>query len=67
MIQELLEPWTLQRLLLDPYGNYVIQTALESTSGSTKNFVIDTVQQTLVNIHTPYGRRIMSKLKRVAV
>lgn len=66
MIAEIMTPTTLNELLLDNYGNYVIQTALESSSSldaTTKHQLSLSIQSALATTRSPYGRRVMSKLK----
>lgn len=62
-VHELVQSRTLHTLLLDSYGNYVIQTALDSCDGESREMLAETVQTALKNTRSPYGRRIMSKLK----
>lgn len=62
-VHELIQSRTLHTLLLDSYGNYVIQTALDSCDGESREMLVETVQTALKNTRSPYGRRIMSKLK----
>lgn len=66
MVDEILQPDILHELLLDNYGNYVIQTALDVSAclGPVKRkHVATTVQTALSTTKSPYGRRIMTKLK----
>lgn len=66
MIAEIMTPKTLNELLLDNYGNYVIQTALEASSSldaTTKHQLSMSIQTALTTTRSPYGRRVMSKLK----
>lgn len=63
IVHEIIQSRTLHTLLLDSYGNYVIQTALDSCSGETRRELAETIQLALKSTRSPYGRRIMSKLK----
>lgn len=63
IVYELLDPSTLHSLLLDNYGNYVIQTALENTRGDSHKSLADAVSKALATIRSPYGRCIMAKLR----
>jgi len=69
VVSELMVPGTLNELLLDNYGNYVIQTALESMTSmasldtSTRQNISRDICAALTETRSPYGRRIMSKLK----
>lgn len=66
LLAEIMEPATFHELVMDNYGNYVIQTALESTKSldpETKRQLAASIQTALMVTRSPYGRRIMSKLK----
>lgn len=66
LLAEIMEPATFHELVMDNYGNYVIQTALESTKSldpETKRQLSASIQTALMVTRSPYGRRIMSKLK----
>lgn len=63
IVEELLTPNEMDRLLRDSYANYVIQTALEYATPYRKVRLVDTIRPILPNIRgTPYGRRIQSKV-----
>ncbi|KAL1922970.1 uncharacterized protein VTP21DRAFT_9346 [Calcarisporiella thermophila] len=65
LIAELISPPKLERLLRDPYGNYVVQTALERADPCQREELIECVRPLLPAIrNTPYGKRIHSKLQR---
>lgn len=66
LIAEITQPDTLHELLLDNYGNYVIQTALDVAGRlgpAKRRQVVAAVQGALATTRSPYGRRIMTKLK----
>ncbi|KAL1917384.1 uncharacterized protein VTP21DRAFT_5040 [Calcarisporiella thermophila] len=65
LIAELLDPEKIERLLHDPYGNYVVQTALERADPTQRELLVECVRPLLPGIrNTPYGKRIHSKLQR---
>lgn len=56
----------LDRMLRDPYGNYVVQTALDFAENTQRTRLVDTLRPLLPGIrNTPYGKRIQGKLFRV--
>jgi len=64
IVNELLVPNEMERLLRDSFGNYVIQTALEYSSPAMKQRVVETIRPLLPSIRTtPYGRRIQAKIQ----
>lgn len=64
MIDEMLVPQDLERMLKDPYANYVVQTALDISDPATKNRMVEMIVPVLGNIKsTPHGRRIASKIQ----
>lgn len=66
LITEIIQPDVLHELLLDNYGNYVIQTAIDASGklGTVKRQrVITAVQTALSTTRSPYGRRIMTKIR----
>lgn len=66
MIQEILESGSLQKLLHDSYGNYVIQTALDVAEGSTRKNLVNAIHGKMSRSHSLHGRRIMTKLKNAS-
>lgn len=53
-------------LLNDPYGNYVLQTALDVATATHLNRLAQTLQPLLPNIkNTPHGRRIFTKIQHI--
>ncbi|ODV91821.1 hypothetical protein CANCADRAFT_22238 [Tortispora caseinolytica NRRL Y-17796] len=63
IIREILVAEKLDQLLRDSYGNYVVQTAIDSADLSLRAELIDTIKPLLPVIrNTPYGRRIYSKI-----
>jgi len=64
MIEEMMDPEELEKLMRDSYGNYVIQTALEFAPAELCMHLIDAMRPILPAIRqTPYGRRIQSKVQ----
>lgn len=64
LINEMLQPQELDRLLRDSFANYVIQTALDYASPPMKQKLIDAIRPHLSAIRTtPYGRRIQAKIQ----
>lgn len=67
LIQELLVPGELEKVLRDSFANYVIQTALDYADDDICTMLIDSIRPVLPSIRqTPYGRRIQSKLQERA-
>lgn len=53
-------------LLNDPYGNYVLQTALDVASAANLNRLAQSLQPLLPSIkNTPHGRRIFTKIQHI--
>ncbi|KEQ77278.1 ARM repeat-containing protein [Aureobasidium namibiae CBS 147.97] len=64
LIDEIMNPVDLEKLLRDSYANYVVQTAMDYADPETKARLIDNIRPILQSIrHTPYGRRISSKIQ----
>ena len=64
IVEELLTPGEIDRLLRDSYANYVIQTALEYATPYMKIRLVDCIRPHLPQIRsTPYGRRIQAKIQ----
>ncbi|KAK0706462.1 armadillo-type protein [Lasiosphaeria miniovina] len=64
IVQELLSPTDIERLLRDSFANYVVQTALEYATPSMKHHLVETIRPHLPSIRaTPYGRRIQAKIQ----
>ncbi|KAI0472480.1 ARM repeat-containing protein [Xylaria cf. heliscus] len=65
MVNELLVPGEMERLLKDSYGNYVVQTALEHSSVHMKHQLVEAIRPMLPGIRgTPYGRRLGAKIQQ---
>lgn len=61
LIEELTQPATLQCLLQDPYGNYVIQTALSLARPQQRARLVEEIKPLLPALrNTPYGKRIQN-------
>jgi hypothetical protein len=64
MIEEMMHPEELEKLMRDSYGNYVIQTALDFAPADCCLHLIDAMRPILPGIRqTPYGRRIQGKVQ----
>ena len=64
LIEEMLQPAELDRLLRDSFANYVIQTALDYANPPMKNRLVEAIRPHLPAIRTtPYGRRIQAKIQ----
>ncbi|KAH8899635.1 ARM repeat-containing protein [Thozetella sp. PMI_491] len=64
IIEEMLIPGEVDRLLRDSFANYVVQTALEFATATTKARLVDVLRPSLPTIRsTPYGRRIQAKIQ----
>ena len=62
LIQEIIPE--VEKLLRDSFANYVVQTALDYADEELKPIFIDHIRPMLPAIrHTPYGRRIQSKIQ----
>jgi len=62
VIQELVEYSGFERLLQDPFGNYVIQKAISVAHGDTLDLVMDAIRPHVDSLRAaPYGRRIYNK------
>ncbi|KAL9085522.1 MAG: hypothetical protein Q9165_007567 [Trypethelium subeluteriae] len=63
MVDELMSPNELERLLRDSYANYVIQTAMDYSDPETKGRLVDAIRPHLGAIKsTPHGKRISGKI-----
>lgn len=64
IVDELLAPGELDRVLRDSYANYVVQTALDSATPAGKARLVEGIRPLLPSIRsTPYGRRIQAKIQ----
>lgn len=65
MIQELLAPTEMERMLKDSYANYVVQTCLDHADPQQQERLIEAIRPLLPAIRsTPYGRRIANKVEQ---
>lgn len=63
IVEEMLPPAEIERLLRDSFANYVIQTALEFATPQLKFRLVEAIRPILPQIRTtPYGRRIQAKI-----
>ncbi|GAW23658.1 hypothetical protein ANO14919_132320 [Xylariales sp. No.14919] len=65
MVNELLAPGEMERLLKDSFGNYVVQTALDHSSAHMKHQLVEAIRPMLPGIRgTPHGRRLAAKIQQ---
>ncbi|KAL7271165.1 hypothetical protein RUND412_006099 [Rhizina undulata] len=63
LVEEMLNPEELEKLLRDSYANYVIQTAMDYADPATRQKLIDSIKPMLPLVRmSPHGRRIQSKI-----
>lgn len=63
IVEELLTPGEMERLIRDAYANYVVQTALEHATLFMKQQMVETIRPILPAVRqTPYGRKIQAKV-----
>ena len=63
LIEEMLTPTELEKLLRDNYANYVVQTAIEYADTDLKKKLVEHIEPLLPSIRqTPYHRRIQNKI-----
>ncbi|CAI4212518.1 unnamed protein product [Parascedosporium putredinis] len=63
IVDEILAPGEIEKLIRDNYANYVIQTALEYATPYKKAALVDSIRPVLPSVRsTPYGRRIQAKI-----
>lgn len=63
MIEEMINPPELERMLKDSYANYVVQTAMDYADPETKGRLVEAIRPLLPLIRqSPHGRRIQSKI-----
>lgn len=63
IVEELLIPGEMERLIRDSYANYVVQTALEHATPYMKKQMIEAIRPILPSVRqTPYGRKIQAKV-----
>lgn len=54
-----------EKLLRDPFANYVMQTALEYSTPAVKHHMVDVIRPLLPHIRsTPHGRRLQAKISQ---
>jgi len=64
MIEEMLHPVELHKMLRDSFANYVVQTAMDYADDDMKIALIEAIRPVLPAIrHTPHGRRIQTKIQ----
>ena len=64
LIQEIVPPSELEKLLRDSFANYVVQTAFDFADDDQKHALANNLRAILPTIrHTPYGRRLQTKIQ----
>ena len=64
LIQEIVPPTELEKLLRDSFANYVVQTAFDFADDDQKHALANNLRSILPTIrHTPYGRRLQTKIQ----
>ena len=64
LIQEIIPSTELEKLLRDSFANYVVQTAFDYADEDQKHALANNLRPILPGIrHTPYGRRIQTKIQ----
>jgi len=65
IIEEIMQPNVLSLLLQDPFGNYVIQTALSIARPEQYSRLVEEIKPLLSTLrNTPYGKRIQNKIAK---
>ncbi|KAF8102680.1 hypothetical protein N665_0197s0042 [Sinapis alba] len=63
IISELITYGRLDQVMLDPYGNYVIQAALKQSKGVLHGLLVDAIKVYISCLRTnPYGKKVLSAL-----
>ncbi|XP_062076406.1 pumilio homolog 12 [Humulus lupulus] len=63
IIQELIDNPKLDQIMQDPYGNYVVQVAIELAKGSLHAKLVDAIKPHVAALRTsPYGKKVLSNL-----
>ncbi|XP_048137108.1 pumilio homolog 12 isoform X1 [Rhodamnia argentea] len=61
IIEELMDDPRLAQIMQDPFGNFVIQAALEKSKGALKAAFVDAVRPHVPVLRTnPYGKKVLS-------
>eukprot|EP01090_Pellita_catalonica_P002347 TRINITY_DN1193_c0_g1_i1.p1 TRINITY_DN1193_c0_g1~~TRINITY_DN1193_c0_g1_i1.p1 ORF type:complete len:858 (-),score=98.20 TRINITY_DN1193_c0_g1_i1:118-2691(-) len=67
MIVELIESGQLEMLIQDPFGNYVIQTAMNISDPTQHQKLVEGIKPHLHTLrNTPYGKRIQNKILKTS-
>mmetsp|Transcript_21814 Transcript_21814/g.52129 ORF Transcript_21814/g.52129 Transcript_21814/m.52129 type:complete len:117 (+) Transcript_21814:123-473(+) len=63
VVREIMESPKLPALLQDPYGNYVVQSSLQISTGALHQELVEQIRPYLPSLRgTPHGKRILAKL-----
>lgn len=64
LIEEIMNPMELEKLLRDSFANYVVQTAFDYAAEEDKARLVESIRPIIPAIrHTPYGRRLQGKIQ----
>ncbi|XP_051146961.1 putative pumilio homolog 8, chloroplastic [Andrographis paniculata] len=64
IIKEIISSPNFVRVLQDPYGNYVAQSALAISKGGVRNAIIDLIFLNYAFLHShPHGKRVLARTK----
>ncbi|KAJ3387772.1 hypothetical protein HDU92_001786 [Lobulomyces angularis] len=65
LIEEMINMERLDKLLMDSYANYVVQTALDFAENHQRVKLVECIRPLLQNIrNTPHGKRIFAKINK---
>ncbi|GER42158.1 pumilio 12 [Striga asiatica] len=66
IIEELIRSPHFLRVLLDPYGNYVAQSALMVSKGTAQHALMKLIQYNYASLHShPHGKRVLARTKGI--
>ncbi|KAH6793553.1 hypothetical protein C2S52_004030 [Perilla frutescens var. hirtella] len=64
IIEEIIHSPNFLRVLQDPFGNYVAQSALKASKGVIRNAMANLIIENYSNLHShPHGKRVLASVK----